>query len=108
MDTTGIVQVGDVEALIRTLAASSPDRLLLDWSLYGSSATDSCRLLQKAFPHLKIVLPSVNAEGEAATKEAGADFIHKGAPSDELIATLTPLLRKNTYANDPEVDTGGD
>jgi len=27
-------------------------------------------------------------------KEAGADFIYKGASPDELIATLTPLLRK--------------
>jgi DNA-binding response OmpR family regulator len=32
----------------------------------------------------------------AAAKEAGADFIHKGALPDELIATLMPLLRKVT------------
>jgi DNA-binding NarL/FixJ family response regulator len=101
MGTNGIVQAGDVETLIRTLAGASPDLLLLDWRLYGSPATDTCRLLQKAYPHLKIVLLSVDADDQAAAKEAGADFIHKGASPDELIATLTPLLRKDTYTNRP-------
>ena len=108
MGTNGIVEVSDVETLISTLADGSPDLLLLDWRLYGSPAPDTCRLLQKAYPHLKIVLLSVNADDEAAAKEAGADFIHKGAPPDELIATLTPLLRKDTYTQDSNVDAGGD
>jgi len=108
MGTNSIVHVGDVETLIHTLAKDSPDLLLLDWRLYGSPATDTCRLLQKAYPGLKIILLSVNAEDEAAAKEVGADFIHKGALPDELIATLAPLLRKNTYADETEVDTGGD
>ena len=94
MGTNGIVEVGDVETLIRTLAEASPDLLLLDWRLYGSPAPDTCRLLQKAYLHLKIVLLSVDANDEAAAKEAGAVFVYKGAPPDELIATLTPLLDK--------------
>ena len=84
----------DVETLIRTLADATPDLLLLDWRLYGSPAPETCRLLQKAYPHLKIVILSVDANDEAAAKDAGADFIHKGASPDELIATLTPFLRK--------------
>jgi DNA-binding NarL/FixJ family response regulator len=95
MGTNGIVEVEDVETLIRTLADASPDLLLLDWRLYGSPAPDTCRLLQKAYPQLKIVLLSVDANDEAAAKEAGADFIYKGASPDELIATLAPLLRKD-------------
>ncbi|HEX2994565.1 MAG TPA: response regulator transcription factor [Anaerolineales bacterium] len=90
----GIVEIDDVEALIRTLASAPPDLLLLDWRLYGSPAADTCRLLRKAYPHLKIALLSVDAGDAPAAKEAGADFIHKGASPDELIATLTPLLRK--------------
>ena len=89
-----ITEVKDVETLIRSLADTPPDLLLLDWRLYGSPATETCRLLRKAYPHLKIVLLSVDANDGAAAKEAGADFIHKGASPDELIATLTPLLRK--------------
>ena len=91
-----IIEVDGVEALIRTLADTAPDLLLLDWRLYGSPAPETCRLLQRAYPHLKIILLSVNAEDSTAAKEAGADFVHKGASPDELIATLTPLLRKES------------
>ncbi|HEX9388818.1 MAG TPA: response regulator transcription factor [Anaerolineales bacterium] len=94
LGTNGIIEVKDVETLIRSLADTPPDLLLLDWRLYGSPATETCRLLRKAYPHLKIVLLSVDANDATAAKEAGADFIHKGASPDELIATLTPLLRK--------------
>jgi DNA-binding NarL/FixJ family response regulator len=51
-------------------------------------------LLQRAYPQLKIVLLSVDANDAAAAKDAGAAFIYKGASPDELIATLSPLLRK--------------
>jgi len=94
LDIHGILEIGDVEALIRSLADTPPDLLLLDWRLYGSPPTETCRLLRKAYPHLKIVLLSVDAEDASAATQAGADFIHKGASPDELIATLTPLLRK--------------
>lgn len=96
MGTDGIVEVEDVETLIRTLADASPDLLLLDWRLYGSPAPDTCRLLQKAYPHLKIVLLSVDANDEAAAKEVGALFIHKGAAPDDLIAVLKPILEGST------------
>jgi two-component system nitrate/nitrite response regulator NarL len=94
LGTDCVVEVKDVESLIRSLADTPPDLLLLDWRLYGSPATETCRLLQKAYPHLKIVLLSVDANDAIAAQEAGAGFIHKGASPDELIATLTPLLRK--------------
>jgi len=92
LGTGTIVEVQDVETLIRALADATPDLLLLDWRLYGSPAPETCRLLQKAYPHLKIILLSVDANDAAAAKEAGALFIYKGASPDELISTLTPLL----------------
>ncbi|MBE0672605.1 MAG: response regulator [Anaerolineales bacterium] len=94
LDTNGIVEAGDVETLIRALADASPDLLLLDWRLYGSPAPETCRLLQKAYPHLEIVLLSVDANDAPAAKEAGAAFIHKGAAPDELIKILTPLIQR--------------
>ena len=95
MGTNGILEAGDVEALIRIMADSSPDLLILDWRLYGSPAPETCRLLQKAYPNLKIILLSVNADDESAAIEAGADFIHKGAPPDEVIAKLSPFFKKD-------------
>ena len=96
LGTNCVFEVKDVEMLIRTLADTPPDLLLLDWRLYGSPAPETCRLLRKAYPHLKIALLSVDSNDAVAAKEAGAEFIHKGASPDELIATLTPLLRKNS------------
>ena len=89
-----VAEIEDVETLIRTLAYTPPDLLLLDWQLYGSPAAETCRLLRKAYPHLKIILLSVDAADAVPAAEAGASFIHKGACPDKLIATLTPLLRK--------------
>jgi len=96
LGTNCIFEVKDVETLIRTLADTPPDLLLLDWRLYGSPAPETCRLLRRAYPHLNIVLLSVDADDAAAARDAGADFIHKGASPTELIATLTPLLRKSS------------
>jgi len=89
-----VLEVESLEALIRALADTPPDLLLLDWQLYGSPAAETCQLLRKAYPHLKIVLFSVDAGDSAAAQKAGAGFIHKGGCPDKLIATLTPLLRK--------------
>jgi two-component system, NarL family, invasion response regulator UvrY len=94
LGTEKIVEVDSVETLIRALAETPPDLVLLDWRLYGSPAPETCRLLQRAYPCLKIVLLSVDANDASAAREAGAAFIHKGASPDELIATMTPLLRK--------------
>jgi DNA-binding NarL/FixJ family response regulator len=89
-----IAETDDVGTLIRTLADTPPDLLLLDWQICGSPAADTCRLLRKAYPSLKMVLLSLDAGDALAAREADASFIHKGASPDELIATLTPLLRK--------------
>jgi DNA-binding response OmpR family regulator len=87
-----VKEVPDVETLIRTLADSSPDLLLLDWRLSGSPAPETCQLLRKAYPHLSIVLLSVNTDDAQAAREAGAEFIHKGAAPDELLTTLKTML----------------
>jgi len=96
LDSNDIIEVQDVETLIRVLADAPPDLLLLDRRLYGSPAPDTCRLLQKAYPSLKIIILSVDASDESAAKDAGAGFVYKGAAPDDLIATLTPLLRKDS------------
>lgn len=101
LGTEEILEIQDVETLIRTLADTSPDLLLLDWRLYGSPAPETCRLLQKAYPHLEIVLLSVDAEDAEAAKNAGAKFIHKGASPNELIAIFAPLLRKEKIIHNP-------
>ncbi len=97
LDSNTIVEVENIETLIRQLADIPPDLLVLDWRLNGSPAPEICRLLRKVYPLLKIILLSVDANDATTAKEAGAIFIHKGASPDELIAILKPLLsRKST------------
>jgi DNA-binding NarL/FixJ family response regulator len=100
LDSDSIVEIEDVEALIRAVADVPPDLLLLDWKLYGSPAPETCRLLRKAYPLLKIIVLSVDASDETAAREAGADFVHKGASPDELISILHPLISKKKITDE--------
>jgi DNA-binding NarL/FixJ family response regulator len=91
----GVVQVceaEDVESLIRALADCPPDLLMLDWSLYGAPAPETCRLLRKAYPALKIILLSSDANDIVAAQKADAFFIHKGAAPEKFIAMLAPIF----------------
>lgn len=97
-------EAGDVETLIRILADNPPELLLLDWKLYGSPAPETCRLIQKAYPKLKVLLLSVDADDAAAAKAAGAAFVHKGASPDELLAVLKPLI---SIKNEPTSSRNG-
>ena len=90
-----IYEAEDTETLIRTLANCPPDILLLDWRLYGAPAPETCRLLRKAYPWLKVILLSVEAEDEQAAQGAGATFIYKGTNPIEVLAILESILKIN-------------
>jgi DNA-binding NarL/FixJ family response regulator len=90
---TGYCEAGDVDTLIRLLADEPPDILLLDWRMYGAPAPETCRLLRKAYPAMKIVLLSVDMDNGLAAQESGAVFIHKGASPDEVLEVLESILR---------------
>lgn len=92
----GVYEAADVESLIRTLANNTPELLLLDSKLYGSPPFETCRLLQKAFPHLKIVLLSSNANDAEIARSAGVHFIHKGAAPDVIMGKLTSLVYQDS------------
>lgn len=94
LEVQEIEEAWDMESFIRALAAAHCDLLLLDWHLQGAPAPQTCQLLFKAFPALKIVLLSVDAEDDNDTRIAGAAFIHKGASPETVVATLKPLLKK--------------
>jgi DNA-binding NarL/FixJ family response regulator len=92
LGVSDIVQAADAEALIRALSQDSFDLLLLDWRLYGVPAPETCQLLQKAYPALKIVVLSLNVEDGQAVRSAGAVFVHKGASPKDFLAALESLM----------------
>ena len=71
MGINDIIEVGDVETLIRALADNPPIWLLLDGKLYGSPPLETCRLQQRAFPHFNIVMLSLDANDEDIARRAG-------------------------------------
>jgi DNA-binding NarL/FixJ family response regulator len=92
LDITSIHEASDSETLIKTFEKYQVDFLLLDWQLYGAPATETCRLLLKAYPGLKIILLSVNADDLPAAESVGAGFIHKGSNPEEVLSVLLPWL----------------
>jgi DNA-binding NarL/FixJ family response regulator len=94
LEVLEIEEARDIETIIRTLAVAACDLVLLDWHLHGAPAPQTCQLLLKAFPTLKIVLLSVDAENEKEALNVGAAFIHKGASPETVVATLKTLLKK--------------
>jgi DNA-binding NarL/FixJ family response regulator len=85
-------EAGDSEALIGSITERPPDILLLDWRLHGAPALETCRLLHKAYPELKIILLSMDAQNSSAAQSVGATFIHKGAGPEGVIAVLQQTL----------------
>ena len=96
LESSTIIEAENIETLIRQLSDMPPDLLVLDWRLHGAPAPETCKLVQKAYPHLKVILLSVDANDATTAKDAGAIFIHKGGSPDELIAILKPLLSRKT------------
>ncbi len=92
---TGIHEAWDSETLIKSLEESPYDILLLDWQMYGAPAPETCRLLLRAYPGMKIILLSVNAEDCRAAEAAGAAFIHKGSNPADALTVLEPWLRSD-------------
>ena len=87
-------EAGDVETLIRSLADCPPGLLLLDWSLCGAPAPEACILIRKAYPTLKIILLSADANNAEAAHRADVCFVHKGAKPEQLIESLSDSLKE--------------
>ena len=85
-------QASDSDALICALSANPPDMLVLDWRLIGAPVLETCRLLSRAYPNLKIVLLSMDSQDCEAARSVGATFIHKAAKPEEVIAVLREAL----------------
>jgi DNA-binding NarL/FixJ family response regulator len=91
-----IYEVPDVESLIHILANTPPEILLLDGKFCSFPPLETCHLLQRALPDLKIVLLSLDANDEEIARRAGAEFIHKGAAPDVIIGKLISLLYRDS------------
>ena len=89
-----IIEATEADSLSALVKSTFPDVLLLDDCLPGLDLPETCQLLQKAFPNLKIVLLSLDETARENATCCGIQFIHKGACMDETISRLQTILGK--------------
>jgi len=89
---SGIDLVGEASnaaELLETLSRESPDVVLLDWELPGSSGSQLLRDMRSIRPRLPIIALSGRPENQLAALSAGADaFVSKADPPERLISAL--------------------
>jgi DNA-binding NarL/FixJ family response regulator len=88
----GLAIVGeatDGNGLLKHVAMTLPDVILLGWELPGLRATDSLSHLRRIRPDVLVIALSVRSEARLAALSAGADaFVSKGDPPERLLAAI--------------------
>ncbi len=86
---TVVGEAVDADDLLDQAGATSPDLVLLDWSLPGMAACDLLPALRRVCPDLLVVAPSARPEARRAALAAGANaFASKGNPPERLLAAI--------------------
>jgi two-component system invasion response regulator UvrY len=82
------------EQVAARAARSSPDLVLLDWTMATASGSDLLLALRRDCPGLGIIILSGRPEAREAALAAGADaFVSKGNPPEELLSAIARLSR---------------
>ena len=97
-DIVVVGEAADVDAAVLSVAACSPNVILLDWDLPwqapgrdGDSALDD---LRRASPELLVVALSGLPEARREALAAGVDaFVSKGDPAEKLLAAIEKCRR---------------
>ncbi len=91
---------------IRTLAAGSPDAVILDVLMPGLDGLEVCRRMRAGGNRTPVLMLTARAEvsERVAGLEAGADdYLAKPFAREELIARLRALLRRTGWEGDERV-----
>lgn len=107
----GVATDGD-EALV-SIAERTPDLVLLDWMLPGTSGIEVCRQLRRKRESRNLPVIMLTARGEEADRvrglESGADdYVTKPFSPSELVARVRAVLRRTRPATDAEQLTFAD
>jgi len=82
-------EVACAEELLAHAAVSSPDVVLLDWSVGGTAADKLMVALRCSCQGVGVIVLSGRPEARAQALAAGADaFVSKGDPPEHLLAAI--------------------
>jgi len=97
-------EAADGASLLRLLAATAPDLLVLDLGMPGLTGLSYIRGLRERFPRLHILILTANTDMrtvEGALAAGVAGYLVKGGDLDEFFAALAALQRRETYVSPP-------
>ena len=108
LDLSGfeVATAADGREAIRTLAAGSPDAVILDVLMPGLDGLEVCRRMRAGGDRTPVLMLTARAEvsERVAGLEAGADdYLAKPFAREELIARLRALLRRTGWEGDDSV-----
>jgi two-component system, OmpR family, response regulator MprA len=95
----------DGREAIRTLAAASPDAVILDVLMPGLDGLEVCRRMRATGDRTPVLMLTARAEvsERVAGLEAGADdYLAKPFAREELVARLRALLRRTGWEGDEQ------
>ncbi len=82
----------DVQGLLAQIEASSPDIVLVDWTLPGHTGGQLLQSLREADPELAIIALSPRLEARKSALDAGASaFVCKCDAPDRLLSAIAGL-----------------
>ena len=101
-------EAGNGDEVLVQLAVSQPDVLLLDINMPGRSGFEVLKDVRKSYPHLPVIMVSVQPESQYALRclQAGATaYINKNSASEELVPAIRKILENAAkLARNPVLD----
>jgi DNA-binding NarL/FixJ family response regulator len=83
------------DEVLAQLVDSHPDVLLLDINMPGRSGFEVLKEVKHMYPHLPVIMVSVQAEGQYALRcmRAGAaEYVNKNSASEELVPAIKKIM----------------
>jgi len=103
-DMKVIQSVQDAESAIKFIEKVTPDLLIVDISLKGSTnGIDLIKSLKKRYPKIKSLVLSMHEENlyaERAIKAGAKGYIMKNDLTDNIVKAIRSILRGNLYLSD--------
>ncbi len=86
--------------LFQALKQDSPDLILLDIALPGTSGIEICKIIQKEYPHIRVLMLSANTQENyilSSVKAGARGFLPKDCSKKELFEGIIAVHRGNLY-----------
>jgi DNA-binding NarL/FixJ family response regulator len=108
LPTASFSEAGDVDQMLRLLANSQTELVVLDLNMPGRSGLDVLPDLKKAYPRLPVIILSVNSKDQYALpcRRAGASaYLQKDCAAEELAAVVKELLAVDRHVSPHQTET---